>query len=159
MSRGAPLLALLALLTTWPATADDPGSRVLALVNAARAEPRRCGWKRFSAAPPLARSALLDGVARAHAEDMAARGRMEHRGVDGSTAPDRVGRAGYDWSKVAENIAAGQRTPEDAVRSWLVSPPHCANLMDPAYTEMGIGVAAGNEGGPYWAQVFATPMG
>ncbi len=157
MTRGAPLLALLALVAAWPAGAGDFGQRVLDLVNAARAEPRRCGWKRFAAAPPLARSALLDDVARAHAHDMAARGRMEHAGRDGSTAPDRVTRAGYDWSKVAENIAAGQATPEAAVASWLGSAPHCANLMDPAYAEMGLGFAPSGAGGPYWAQVFATP--
>lgn len=157
MSRIRPLLALLALLAAWPALPDDVAGRVLGLVNAARAEPRRCGWKRFVAAPPLARSGLLDGVALAHAEDMAAHGRMDHAGSDRSTAPERVARAGYDWSKVAENIAAGQRTPEEAVASWLRSPAHCANLMDPALTQTGIGVADG-AGGPYWAQVFATPM-
>jgi uncharacterized protein YkwD len=158
LTRGAPHLALLALLVAWPCAAADYPERVLALVNAARAEPRRCGWKRFAAAPPLARSALLDRVARAHADDMAARGRMDHVGRDGSKVPERVSRAGYDWGKVAENIAAGQSTPEAAVASWLASAPHCANLMDPAYTESGAGFAPSASGGPYWAQVFATPM-
>ena len=159
MSRGAPLLALLALLSASPAPAADYAARVVELVNAARAEPRRCGWRRFPAAPPLARSGLLDRAALAHAEDMAARGRMKHAGGDGRTAPERVTRAGFDWREVAENIAAGQRTPEEAVASWLESAPHCANLMSPAYTQTGVGYAPAGAGGPYWAQVFATPMG
>ena len=68
-------------------------------------------------------------------------------------------RAGFDWREVAENIAGGQRTPEEAVASWLESAPHCANLMSPAYTQTGVGYAPAGAGGPYWAQVFATPMG
>lgn len=162
MTRSAPLLALLALLAAWPAAAEDLGARVLELVNAARAEPRRCGWKKFAAAPPLARSALLDRVAGDHAREMASHGRMGHAGNDGSTPAGRATRAGYRWLRIAENVAAGQPTPEDAVASWLASAGHCANLMDPAYTESGIGAAAAAAGeeGPhwlYWAQVFGTP--
>lgn len=161
MTRVAPLLALLALLAAlaaWPVAAQDVGARVLEQVNAARAEPRRCGRKHFAAAPPLARSAVLDRVALAHAADMSARGRMEHAGGDGSMPAERASRAGYPWTRIAENVAAGQATPEDAVASWLASPAHCANLMDAAYTETGIGFAAAGAGGPYWAQVFGTPM-
>ena len=153
---GRPLFALLAVLAAWPAAASDYPARVLELVNAARAEPRRCGWKRFGAASPLAHSSVLERIAFAHAADMAARGRMEHAGADGSTSAERATRAGYRWLRIAENVAAGQPTPDAAVASWLESAGHCANLMDPAYTEMGAGFAAG-EGGPYWAQVFGTP--
>jgi len=151
------LFLALALLAAPPASAGDAGTRVLELVNSARAEPRRCGWKRFDAAPPLVRSTILDRVAHDHAEDMAARGHMEHAGGDGSTPAERASRAGYAWMRIAENVAQGQATPEEAVASWLKSSGHCANLMDAAYSEMGIGVATAGAGGPYWAQVFATP--
>ena len=168
MTLAGALLASLALLAMGPAvdavsaSSADYGARVLELVNAARAEPRRCGWKRFAAAPPLARSAMLESMAREHAEDMALRRRMEHAGGDGSTPAERATRIGYRWLRIAENVAAGQATPEDAVASWLESAGHCANLMDPAYTETGVGVAAATAGedGPvrtYWAQVFGTP--
>lgn len=156
MSRSGSLLLVLALIAAAPAAADDFGVRVLELVNAARAESRRCGWKRFGAAPPLVRSTTLDGVALAHAEDMAARGRMEHAGGDGSTPAERASRAGYAWMRIAENVAAGQSTPEQAVASWLTSSAHCANLMDAAFTETGIGVATAGAGGPYWAQVLGS---
>lgn len=157
MSRPGTLCLAFTLLAAAPAPADDFGARVLELVNVARAEPRRCGWKRFGTAPPLARSALLDRVAIAHAEDMAARGRMEHAGSDGSTPAERATRAGYAWTRIAENVAAGQATAEQAVTSWLKSSGHCANLMDAAYTETGTGFAAAGAGGPYWVQVFGTP--
>jgi uncharacterized protein YkwD len=168
LTRAGSLLASLALLAVGPAAnavpaaSADVAARVLELVNAARAEPRRCGWKRFAAAPPLARSAMLEAVAREHAEDMAWRGRMEHAGGDGSTPAGRATRIGYRWLRIAENVAAGQATPEEVVASWLESDGHCANLMDPAYTETGIGVAAApagedGPGWPYWAQVFGMP--
>src|SRR5262245_59751000 len=56
-----------------PAAADSAAvsRRVLALVNAARADARRCGWKRYEAAPPLALSVALGRAARAQADDMA----------------------------------------------------------------------------------------
>lgn len=157
MTKSGFLFLALALLAASPAPAGDVGARVLELVNAARAEPRRCGWKRFDAAPPLVRSTILDRVAHAHAEDMAARGRMEHAGGDGSSPAERASRAGYAWMRIAENVAQGQATPEEAVASWLKSSGHCASLMDAAYVETGIGVATGGAGGPYWAQVFGTP--
>jgi uncharacterized protein YkwD len=162
-------LAAIALLALQSAGAGEPpaareagavGTRVLALVNEARGSARRCGWKRFEAAPPLARSEPLERAAMAHARDMASRSRMQHAGSDGSTPGERATRAGYRWATIGENVATGQTTPEQVVESWLESPRHCTNLMDPAYAEMGIGFAAdpGSTSAIYWAQVFGAPL-
>ncbi len=42
---------------------------------------------------------------------------------------------------------------------WLASPEHCANLMDPAYTELGVGFAVNARTAPgiYWALELARP--
>jgi len=136
--------------------AASVSARVLALVNEARAEKRRCGLKRYLAVPPLAASLALQAAASAHAEDMARRGVMGHAGGDGSTAAERATRAGYKWRTVGENVAMGQSTPELAVAEWLDSARHCANIMDPDFTEMGVAVAS-NANGVYWAQVFGAP--
>lgn len=155
-----PLLMLLASCVSSPppvrSDSAPNASRVLGHVNAARAEPRRCGGKRLAAVPPLTQSAVLDGVALAHARDMAASGRMSHAGADGSTPGVRATRAGYRWRVIGENVAFGQPTADRVVASWLESPHHCENIMDPDFTEMGIGVAAGarDKPGPYWSQVF-----
>jgi uncharacterized protein YkwD len=138
------------------ADADSVSHRVLALVNEARSQKRRCGWKRFAAAPPLALSETLQRAASAHAADMAARGVMSHAGSDGSTAAQRAERAGYDWRFVGENVATGQSTPEQVVEEWIGSPHHCANLMSADFTEMGVAYAA-SASGVYWAQVFGAP--
>jgi uncharacterized protein YkwD len=59
---------------------------------------------------------------------------------------------------VAENVAAGDRSAEAVVQTWLASPGHCANLMNAEVRDMGIAYAfeAGSPKGTYWAQVFAT---
>ena len=87
---------------------------------------------------------------------MARHNLLEHRGRDGSSAADRVTRAGYDWRSVGENIAAGQPSPQEVVAGWLRSPGHCANLMEPRFTDMGVAYAVDqkSEAGIYWAQVF-----
>jgi uncharacterized protein YkwD len=133
--------------------------RVLVLVNEARASARRCGRKRFDAAPPLALSEVLQRAALDHARDMAARGKLSHAGSDGSTHAERATRAGYRWRVVGENIAAGQPTAEQVVAGWLKSAGHCANLMDPKFTELGVAFAAAPQGGKgiYWAQLLASP--
>jgi uncharacterized protein YkwD len=135
-------------------------ARVLDLVNQARAQPRRCGGDQFGAAAPLHRSPILEQAAASHTRDMAARGSMSHIGSDGSTPSQRVTRAGYRWSAVAENIAAGQRDADGVVKSWLDSAGHCANLMNPMYRDMGVAFAtnAGSPAGIYWTQVFGAPL-
>jgi uncharacterized protein YkwD len=142
-----------------PNDAAEVQQRVLALVNAARAAGRRCGNKRFDAAPPLARSAALEQAALVQARDLAKRGSLGHRGSDGSEPADRVTRTGYAWSAVAENVAAGAATAQEVVAGWLSSPSHCANLMNPQFTEMGVAYALTQRGHGriYWAQVFGVP--
>ncbi len=133
--------------------------RVLELVNQARTEARACGDKRFAAAGRLGLNATLSRTSLAHAADMARHSYMAHTGRDGSTPADRATRAGYRWRSVGENIAAGQTTPEAVVESWIKSPPHCANLMAPQFTEMGVAysVDRASKAGIYWAQLFGTP--
>ncbi|MBY0459472.1 MAG: hypothetical protein K2V38_19290, partial [Gemmataceae bacterium] len=60
-------------------------ARVLALVNAARAQPRRCGKELFVAVPPLQHQSLLTEVAAGHAADMAQHSYFSHTARDGST--------------------------------------------------------------------------
>lgn len=156
--EGRTAWILLAAPLVAPAAADAAAvnSRVMALVNDARSAKRRCGLKRYEPALPLAASAALQRAAKAHADDMARRGVMEHAGGDGSTPAERATRAGYAWRFVGENVASGQSTPEQVVAEWLGSPRHCANIMSADYSEMGVAVASSARG-VYWAQVFGTP--
>ncbi|HEY9661942.1 MAG TPA: CAP domain-containing protein, partial [Allocoleopsis sp.] len=78
--------------------------------------------------------------------------RMDHNLPGEPSLGERVSRTGYRWSSIAENIAHGQQTPEDVVNSWMNSSGHRANLLNPAYQDIGVGFANG-----YWTQVFARP--
>jgi uncharacterized protein YkwD len=135
------------------------GQRVLELVNQARATARFCGKSAFRAAPPLRWNESLAQASRLHAEDMAHRNYFSHRGRDGSSPAQRIERAGYRYRAMGENLAGGQLQPEDAVAGWIKSPEHCANLMNPAFTEMGSAYAVdpASEMGVYWAQAFGRP--
>ena len=138
---------------------ETAGQRVLDLVNQARATPRYCGNSAFNAARPVRWNGSLAEASRLHSEDMARYNYFSHNGRDGSAPAQRIERAGYRYRAIAENIAAGQMKPEEAVAGWIRSPSHCANLMNPLYTEMGAAFAinAGSEMGVYWAQDFGTP--
>jgi uncharacterized protein YkwD len=140
-------------------SAKAAGQRVLVLVNQARAVPRNCGSKPFNAARPVRWNESLAEASRLHAEDMARHNYFSHSGRDGSDAAQRVERAGYNYRITGENIAAGHMKPEEAVASWIKSPGHCANLMNPAFAEMGVAFAvdAKSELGVYWTQAFGTP--
>jgi uncharacterized protein YkwD len=146
---------------TPPAHADlgEVSRRVLQLANEARAQPRRCGSRRYAPAPPLSLEKKLSQVALAYARDMATWGYMNHTGRDGSSPAQRITRSGYHWSEVGENLASGVMTADEVVAGWLGSPEHCANLMDPLYRQVGVGYAVNphDERGVYWAMEFGTP--
>ena len=135
------------------------GQRVLDLVNQARATPRYCGNRAFNSARPVRWNDSLAEASQVHSEDMARYNYFSHSGRDGSDPAQRVERAGYRYRSIGENIAAGQMKPEDAVAGWIKSPEHCANLMNPAFTEMGVAFAVDprSEMGVYWTQAFGMP--
>jgi uncharacterized protein YkwD len=136
----------------------DIRERVIELVNVARARGRRCGSARFAAAPPLAVSRDLGDAAAAHARDMARRNFFDHRGSNGSQPKDRVLRAGYEPRLSGENIAFGPESAEEVVAGWLDSPGHCANIMDPRFEHIGVGLATGRKRNRiYWVQTFGAP--
>lgn len=158
--RGTQTWVVLAAPFSPPAAAQagEVQARVLALVNQARSRPQHCGDKAFTPAPPLRLNATLYSIANAHAGDMAHHDYFSHTGRDGSTVDGRATRAGYAWHAIGENIAAGQLSADAAMRGWMNSPGHCANIMSPAFSEMGAAFVVNRQSGPgiYWTQVFGT---
>lgn len=138
---------------------EQAGQEVLAATNAARAVPRDCGGVAMPAAPPLRWSAPLAAAALAHSQDMAQQGYFSHTDQQGNAVPQRVVAAGYAWRNVAENIARGQSSAQDAVAGWLSSPGHCRSLMDARMSEMGAAysIRSNKRSTAYWTQVFASP--
>jgi len=108
--------------------------------------------------PPLVPDPILCKVARAHSANMAKQGEMRHV-LDGKNPADRAREAGYDYAKVGENIGVGEKGAplEDAVKGWMDSPPHRANILNRRFREIGVGIARNDKGEIYYTQVFATP--
>lgn len=64
---------------------------------------------------------------------------------------------GLQYSKIGENLASGQTTPEQVVAEWMESPSHRANILDSAYTQMSVSYGIGPDGKYYWVQIFYAP--
>jgi len=82
---------------------------------------------------PLTVNSLLQSASQRQSNDMAAHDVLSHTGSDGSNIGTRATDAGYNWTTLGENIL--QRTDmnaADAYNQWWTSPPHKANIMDPA---------------------------
>ena len=132
--------------------------RVFDLTNAARTQARTCGTTAYAAAPALTYNSLLERAAQDHAADMASKNYFSHTSLDGRKFSQRITNAGYGWRTAGENIAAGYDTPEALVQGWLQSPGHCANIMNPAFKEIGVGYSYGaaSSYGHYWGQDFGA---
>jgi uncharacterized protein YkwD len=146
------VLALLALAGPSPAVAACPGEHglpaadttgqarkaTLCLLNAER---RRHG------APRLRQNARLRRAATRHSRAMVRERFFSHVAPSGSTMVGRIVTAGYRrWASLGENIAWGSGSlaaPAAVVRSWMDSPGHRANLLDPRFREIGIGIVPG----------------
>ena len=135
---------------------------MLDTVNAVRASARQCGANgSFPAVPPLAWSCALESAALTHSTDMANNNFFSHTGSNGQSVGSRATQAGYVWSTVGENIAAGGSLSSVAavVQAWVNSPGHCENLMRSSFTELGASKYSNNTStyGVYWTQVFGRP--
>ena len=134
-------------------------SGALELINRARATGVRCGGVWYPGAPLLKFDGHLARAASEHSDDMARHDYFQHQGLDGSSPAMRVRRAGYGaYRIVGENIAAGAATSVDAVRGWLASPGHCANIMDARFRDTGIAFAVNSHSryGIYWTEDFSA---
>jgi uncharacterized protein YkwD len=140
--------------TTKPPTTTPPSgnaaleAEVVDLVNKERAAV---------GLPAMKSNDKLTVAARGHSADMAARNYFSHTTPEGVDFATRITNAGYRWSGAAENIAKGQRTPADVMKSWMNSAGHKANILSPGLKDIGVGVAADASGSLVWTQDFGSP--
>ncbi|QDQ09648.1 CAP domain-containing protein [Streptomyces spectabilis] len=122
--------------------------QLLTLVNAERT---KAGCR------PLRLDRRVQAAAQAHAKDMAARDYYEHTSPEGKSAGDRMRKAGYRAGAWGENIHKGPKGPKTAMRDWMRSSGHRANILNCAYKDFGAGVSL-KANGPWWVQNFATRL-
>ena len=111
--------------------------------------------------------ARLERAARVHGGDMVEHGYFSHDGRNGSKPAERIRAAGYLASggawRIGENLAWGTgelSTPKAIVAAWMESAGHRANILQPAYREIGLSVVTGNPASSNGAgATFVTEFG
>lgn len=122
-------------------------NEVLALVNEERA---KVGLK------PLEMDWELARVARMKSQDMAEKGYFSHTSPTYGSPFDMMKQFGIQFKGAGENIASGQRTPQEVMNSWMNSQGHRANILKPEFTHLGVGYFRGGQYGHMWTQMFIT---
>lgn len=144
-------------LVPAPANVERVAAATRCLINAERARSGRA---------PLRSSGQLARAARRHSLRMVGERFFSHVTPAGSTVLDRLRReTGYlrraRSYALAENIAWGMgalATPLQTVRSWMRSSGHRRNMLDPAYRDVGVGVAPGAPQGASGAAATYTAV-
>lgn len=124
-------------------------NEVIKLVNAERA---RNGLQALKSNWELSR------VARYKSQDMADKNYFSHISPTYGSPFKMMEDFGIRFSSAGENIAMGQRTPQEVMNAWMNSPGHRANILSPSYTEIGVGLAKDRNGRCYWTQMFIKPL-
>ena len=152
----APARPVVTPISTVGSTCGHPdfAATALARINQLRAAGADCrGGGNFAPAVALGWSPLLTQAAEAHSQDMVAKSFFSHTGSSGSSLAERVNATGYAWSNLGENIAAGYPGIDKVMDGWIASDGHCANLMNPAFDQVGLACVPGsaaNNRKSYW---------
>ena len=96
----------------------------------------------------------LSRVACVKSEGMRDNGYFSHESPTYGSPFDMVRKFGIRFRTAGENIAAGYPTPEEAVKGWMNSSGHRANILSSHFTHIGVGYAKGGPYGHYWTQQF-----
>jgi uncharacterized YkwD family protein len=113
--------------------------------------------RRQNGLPPLSLNWELARVARMKSQDMRDQNYFSHNSPTYGSPFNMMKSFGIHYSYAGENIAAGQRTPQEVVNSWMNSPGHRANILNRNFTQIGVGYCTGGKYGTYWTQMFIRP--
>ncbi|BDG43235.1 CAP domain-containing protein [Saccharococcus caldoxylosilyticus] len=101
--------------------------------------------------PPLKVDLALSKVAREKSRDMAVNHYFSHYSPTYGSPFEMMRKFGISYTAAGENIAKGQRTPQEVVAAWMNSEGHRANILNKNYTHIGVGF---EENGYIWTQQF-----
>lgn len=120
----------------------DFASQVVELVNAERA---KYGLSALTVDAKVQQAALVRAKESAQS--------FSHTRPNGSSFSTALTEAGVSYRRAGENIAYGQRTPQQVMNAWMNSSGHRANILNEDFTTIGVGYTVIN-GTAYWAQLF-----
>ena len=123
-------------------TVEAYEAEVIRLVNEIRVQyglqPLKTNWE-------------LSRVARYKSQDMVDNHYFPHTSPTYGSPFQMMKAFGLSYRTAGENIAYGQRTPQEVVNAWMNSSGHRANILNSSYTQIGVGYVAN---GNYWTQMF-----
>lgn len=135
---------------TKPETPEIPDNeslsyaeQVVALVNTERA---KAGLSALTLDTKIASAALI----RAKETEKS----FSHTRPDGRGFSTVLTDNGIKFNGAGENIAWGQRSPEEVMKGWMNSDGHRANILNPKFTKIGVGHYQNSAGRNYWTQLF-----
>lgn len=134
--------------TPAPAASGSQEKQVIDLVNQERAK---------AGLSPLKENTELAKVAEVKAEDMRDNNYFSHTSPVYGSPFDMMKQFGIKYSYAGENIAKGQRSPQEVMNGWMNSEGHRANILNSNFTEIGVGYVTDSNGGTYWVQMFIRP--
>jgi uncharacterized protein YkwD len=100
-------------------------------------------WK----SKPLMKNSFLMSYAQKWSNRVAVQNKLYHSSMRDIMA--------LGFSNVAENIAYGQKSPEEVMKTWMNSYGHRSNILNSNFTEIGCGMSLSQEGRVYWCVCFA----
>lgn len=165
VALAASLVASLA--TAQPAAADlEPcdgsvaAQDVVERLNELRRSADAPCAQAHAALAVLAWESRLAASAQEQAVDLAVNERLSHVDARQRSFGVRLRSVGYSASGAGENLAAGQSNLDDALAAWLASPSHCANLMQPQFSDVGVACVQrrGSRFERYWVAHFGAPV-
>lgn len=121
---------------------NDFETTVIELTNAERSK---------EGLPELQPDTPLSRVAELKSKDMVSKDYFSHTSPTYGSPFDMMSEFGVSYQSAGENIAYGQRTPEQVVNAWMGSAGHRENILNNDFTHIGVGFV---ENGNYWTQMF-----
>ncbi|TMN22208.1 hypothetical protein FFL34_08755 [Lentibacillus cibarius] len=101
--------------------------------------------------PALKTDKQLSRVARNKSMDMKQKNYFSHKSPTYGSPFDMMKQFDVTFQSAGENIARGQRTPEQVVEGWMNSKAHRNNILNDSFTHIGVGFT---KEGNYWTQMF-----
>jgi len=126
--------------TTGQNEASSYAAQVVTLVNQERAK---------AGLSPLSTHAELTNMAMVKAKDMKNNNYFDHNSPTYGSPFDMMKSFGISYRYAGENIAMGQRTPQEVMNAWMNSEGHRANILNRNYTSIGVAYYNGA-----WVQEF-----
>jgi uncharacterized protein YkwD len=132
--------------TTTSKETNTNASYIQQVVNLVNVERSKAGLA------PLTIDKKVEQAAMVRAREIQTK--FDHVRPDGSGFVTALKEQGAVYRGAGENIAWGQRTPEEVVAGWMNSPGHRANIMNKNYVNIGVGNLQNSAGTQYWVQIF-----